>query len=288
MARLISTAVLALALTALLAGCSGSGEEPEPDPEAGAQAALEAYFTAMNAADGVALCDLLTENGQDWYATGGEDLCADPQPSEGSAGEWDGAPQPEVIALGADDDVAMALIQYPGDYEESFVTLLRREDGAWKVDIPNPYPIPPSLALEGADIEPMITELPDGGDEGDAVRDVAGRFITAKAASDGAEACSLLTPEARERIRTGVGAKISGDPDPCENIYGDPVGDAAGVVADVAVTGDVALAYIAGAATAETVDGQTQSVPPGDLEEVIVLVRTPDGWRIDPVSLGYA
>ena len=52
------------------------------------------------------------------------------------------------------------------------------------------------------------------------------------------------------------------------------------------VVGDVALAYMTGGG--EALEGQTQPADPGALQNVLLLERTADGWRVNPISFGYA
>jgi hypothetical protein len=134
----------------------------------------------------------------------------------------------------------------------------------------------------------MIEELPTEGLEVDAARDVATRYTLARQRADGATVCSLLTPAALRAANERRPSKPfprPGKGSQCERQQSVPFSEVYRV-ADVAVVGDVALAYRTGGGFAR--EGQTQPDNPGSLQDIMLLVKTAEGWRVDPITFGFA
>lgn len=262
------------ASAALLAGCSGCSssntETSTAAQEHGASKAVHAFYAAAEDGDVDAMCRLLTENGKEAARLlGSKDMC------EGDSSRPLTGPKPQIGPVGANEDLALAVVRYPGKgsyQEENFVTVLRRVDSDWLIDLPLPFPVLKTLDAPGIP-PPMVEELPTDGPEVDAARDVATRYTLARQKADGATVCSLLTSEAR------------GDASKCEQRESVPFSEVYRV-AEVAVVGDLALAYRTGGGFAR--DGQTQPDNPGQLQDIVLLVNTAEGWRVDPITFGFA
>jgi hypothetical protein len=89
----------------------------------------------MRSGDVGAACELMTANGRRSLAAIDAQDC---NSTEGLSG-----PAPKVGPVGVAKDVALTLVRYAN---ESFIAVMRRENGRWLVDLAQPAPIPRSLA----------------------------------------------------------------------------------------------------------------------------------------------
>ncbi len=136
MRRIAAVAALAAAALAM-AGCGagGTGTSTAPAGAATPRAAFEAWYRHMRSGDVGAACELMTDNGRrSLAAIDGQD-CDSTEGLSGAA--------PKLAPVGVSQDLALVVVRYAS---ESFIAVVRREDGHWLVDLAQPAPIPRSLA----------------------------------------------------------------------------------------------------------------------------------------------
>jgi hypothetical protein len=263
--------LFAVGVLGAMGACGGSTTEPpSPDDEAAVARTVRSFYAPTAGKDAADLCRLLTENGRAVIQVlGGKNACDRGSPVNSRG------PEPSIRPVGVEDDVALAVVRTPDRgslLQENFVSVARLVDGRWLIDLPAPFPVPPSLPSPDRGLaELMVEELPTDGSEVDAARTVADRYTLARQRNDGATVCSLLVASAR-------------GPD-CEKRQSIPISEVYHV-AEVAVVGDIALAYRTGAGT--PLPGQTQPDNPGQLQDILLLVKTPNGWRVNPLTFGFA
>jgi hypothetical protein len=133
--------VVALGAAALaMAGCGGGGAETLTYSRgASAPAAVfQDWSRYMRRGNVRTACRLMTANGRRSLAAVDGQSC---DSTEGLSG-----PAPKPGPAGVAKDLALLVVKYPN---ESFIAVLRREGGRWLVDLPQPAPIPRSLASPG-------------------------------------------------------------------------------------------------------------------------------------------
>ena len=141
---------LVLALSVVV-GCGGS--EEGSDDAAAARASMLEWLEAAAQGDPDVACDLMTEVGRNEIADAAEvDSCEDLF-SDSSRESNARVPDRLVGPVGAEDGIALAVIRYGGtsndDPEENLVYTMREDDGEWKVDSIRPIPDSDELAEEG-------------------------------------------------------------------------------------------------------------------------------------------
>jgi hypothetical protein len=270
--RAIASLIAITAMAGALSCGGDSGGGGSDDADAAKEGMLE-FFRASSEADAERACALVTDDAlaeiAEFSESGESGDC-----EELFAGEPPMEPRPvpdEIVGpVGARDGFAIAVVRVGdlnGEREENLLWRLREDDGTWKLDSVLPIPTPEDL--EG-DAEPS--------EEAAAVLD---EYSASLEAGDAERACDLLEPGARMELSVptdsfspgatyGPERKPVSEFTPCEwfaELEGPDFDEAPASFEDVLAVGDIALGY------------------PGDSPPT-VLVRTPDGWRVDPVALG--
>ncbi len=153
-----------------LVGCGGDEGGTSDATEAEVQSVVASYFQG----DGSAAC-YLTDAGQEQAAAfsgkSPEDCAAD---KTGAAT----SPPPELGPVGADDHVAVIMVDF--DVANQYLYVLERSDGDWLIDFLGPLPGPDGPATD--------TEAAES------AKDTANEYVEAAEEKDGEKACSLLAP----------------------------------------------------------------------------------------------
>jgi hypothetical protein len=130
-------------------------------------------------------------------------------PSTGS-GEASDEPPPKVAPVGVSGDFALAVIQFGGEYNESFVYSLKRLDGEWLIDCPCVIPNPDQIAAGESEEARDYANSPEGLDaagqeetDGDFDPVIAVGDVALAYQSDGGSAPTLL-------VNDGNGWRVAG------------------------------------------------------------------------------
>jgi hypothetical protein len=125
--------------------------DPSTDQQAGEREVAQAVEAFQRATDSETACSLLTEDGQRYvvenFGSGKFGNCEDFP----SSGEASSEPPPKVAPVGVSGDFALAVVQFGGETDESFVYTLKRVDGNWLIDCPCVVPNPDQIELGESD-----------------------------------------------------------------------------------------------------------------------------------------
>jgi hypothetical protein len=146
--RALAALPLTVALVSGSIGLAACGADAGEDSESEANAEHEvvaAVDSLHRSDDAPSYCDQLTEAGRRYVMRAGDgDAESCEQVFEGEAFPAN-ARVPRVDPVGVEDDFAVAVVRAGGEYDESFVYTLKREDGRWLIDCPCVVPTPDQL-----------------------------------------------------------------------------------------------------------------------------------------------
>jgi len=178
--------VICIAGLGLVLGSCGSDNPGNSETDAAAEqeviAAVDGFHSAR---DAEGFCSRLTEDGRDYVVENfGENIDECEQLFEGAEVGEDAEP-PKVDPVGVEDDFALAIVQLGGEYDESLVYTLRRQDGEWLIDCPCVVPPPDEFVTDESasnDAEAYINS-PQGLSAADQ-EETDGDFESARAVGD--------------------------------------------------------------------------------------------------------